>query len=114
MKRLIVFLACSSAFAFTGGAIAQSPGKANILHCGCVTNAEGTLAMAYISANVSSKARGHLQHVAGSLDSCFNGVDTFVDFQRTGGDCLVSGSLPGLPACTTEAVGTICGQAVAQ
>jgi hypothetical protein len=114
MKILIVFLTCLSAFAFTGGAIAQPPGKANILHCGCATNAEGTLALAYISVNVSNKATGHLQHVAGSLDTCFNGVDTFVDFQRTGGDCLVSGSLPGLPACSIEVVGTICGQAVAQ
>ena len=114
MKRLIVFLTCLSAFAFTGGAIAQPPGKANILHCGCATTAEGILTLGYISINVSSKARGHLQHVAGSLDTCFNGVDTSVDFQRTGGDCLVSGSLLGLPLCSIEVVGTICGQAVAQ
>jgi hypothetical protein len=114
MKKLIVFVASLAAFAFAGGALAQSPGKANILHCGCVTDTEGALAMAYVDVNVSNKARGHRQHVAGSLDTCFNGVDTYIDFQRTGADCLVSGSLPGLPACTTEAAGTICGQQVAE
>jgi hypothetical protein len=114
MKKSLVFLACLSAFSFTGGAIAQSPGKANILHCGCVTDAEGVLAMAYVDVNVSNKARGHRQHIAGSLDTCFNGVDTYIDFQRTGADCLVSGSLPGISACTTESAGTICGQLVAE
>lgn len=113
MKRLIVFLACSSALAFTGGAVAQSPEKANILHCGCVSDAAGNLAMVYTSINVSSRAKGHLQHVAGSTGSCDNGV-TFMNFERTGQDCVVSGSLSDLPACTTEAPGAICGQLVAQ
>lgn len=115
MKKLTACFVCLFTFAgLASPAIAAPPGKANILHCGCVVDEEGNLAMAYINANVSNRARGHAKHGAGTIDSCFDGVDTFVDFQRTSGDCQIEGKLPGLPACEAEVDGGICGEQLPQ
>ena len=111
MKRFIVTTASLLAFAIIHTAYAAPPhGKSNILHCGCVVDAEGALMMAYVDVNVSSKAKGHTKHGAGTIDSCFDGVDTYIDFERTTGDCRIGGTpLPGLAACETEEAGQICG-----
>lgn len=115
MKKLTACLVCLLAFAgFATSVMAAPPGKANILHCGCVVDEEGNLAMAYINANVSNRARGHAKHGAGTIDSCFDGVDTFVDFQRTNDDCQVEGNLPGLRACEAEVDGGLCGERLAE
>jgi len=44
-------------------------GKATILHCGCVLDAADQVGMAYVQVSVSSKAKGHLMHIGGSLYS---------------------------------------------
>lgn len=115
MQRLIVSLACLSAFGFAGGAMADPPqGKATILHCGCVLDAADQVGMAYVQVSVSSKAKGHLKHIEGTLDSCVmaDGI-TLVDFERTGADCQLSGSaLSTLAQCVAQTAGAICGQPV--
>jgi hypothetical protein len=117
MKTLATCIAALFAIGLVNPAFAAPPGKANILHCGCVVDEADTLAMAYIDANVSSKAKGHNKHGAGTLDSCFDGVDTFVDFQRTGDDCQIAGTqLGNLAGCVIEEkeAGNLCGIAAPQ
>jgi len=91
MKNLIISIVSLLAFALLNSAFAAPPhGKANIRHCGCVVDeVSGAISMAYVEVNVSSKAKGHYKHGAGTIDSCFDGVDTYIDFVRTGGDCVV-------------------------
>lgn len=117
MKRLILFLTCLSAVAFSGGALADSPGKMHILHCGCAMNPQGKLGMAYVDVNVSVEAKGHYRHAAGTTDSCFNGT-TYIDFQRTNGDCSadVGMNVPGFLSCSAlgVAAGDVCGTQVSQ
>ena len=105
MKTLFISfsLVCLSALAIAGNAMAKPPhGKANILHCGCVAWSDGTIGMAFVPIEVSSKAKGHLNHVAGTTDSCYDGVSAYVDVTRGKPDCQVGGaSLPllGLESC---------------
>ncbi|SRR5581483_9933958 len=116
MKRLIVFLTYLSAVAFSGGAFADPPGKMHILHCGCVQDTKGNSAMAYVDVNVSVQAKGHYRHMPGTTDSCFNGT-TYVDFQRSKGDCSadVAVNIPGFPACAAgDTAGSLCGEQVSQ
>lgn len=115
MKKLTASLACLLAFSVAGPVLAAPPGKANILHCGCVVDDQGNLGMAYINANVSSKAKGHAKHGAGTIDSCFDGVSTFVDFQRDADDCQIDGTpLVGLSPCESQAEGGTCGAQLPQ
>jgi len=103
MKTLFISfsLVCLSALAIAGNAMAQPPhGKARILHCGCVAWSDGTIGMAYVPIEVSSKAKGHAYHKAGTTDSCYDGVSAYVDVTRSAPDCQVSGTqLPGLEQC---------------
>ena len=100
----LISLAFVSAFASMNHALAKPPhGKANILHCGCVAWSDGTIGMAFVPIEVSSKAKGHLNHVAGTTDSCYDGVSTYVDVTRSASDCQVDGTpLPGLEPCTDQ------------
>ena len=100
MKKLIVSVACLSVFGFSGAGMAAPPhGKATILHCGCVV-ADGAATMEYVQISVSSRARGHTHHAIGTLDSCFDGVDAFVELERTGADCNLEGTpIAGLGNC---------------
>jgi hypothetical protein len=115
MKKVIVSLACFSALGFAGAAMAEPPhGKATILHCGCVLDADDNVGMAYVEINVSSRAIGHTKHAIGATDSCVmaDGV-TLVDFVREGEDCQVSGSeLAGLQPCGGQTAGSSCGTQV--
>lgn len=90
------------------------PAKSAILHCGCT---EDGLSMAFKQISVSSKAKGHGNHVAGSFDSCSPDGINYSDFVRTNDDCVVSGPLfGGLDACDEGAgqvVGGLCGAASA-
>jgi hypothetical protein len=118
MKNLFLPLACLTVFALAGGVMAAPPGKATIRHCGCVLDSADQVGMAYVQISVSSKAKGHLQHVVESLDSCVmaDGV-TLVDFSRTGPDCQVDGTpLVGLGSCTDLSIdeGQQCGNEVVQ
>jgi len=120
MKTFIVSisLACVSALGIAGNAMAKPPhGKANILHCGCVAWSDGTVGMAYVPIEVSTKAKGHLNHVAGTTDSCYDGVSAYVDVTRGAADCQVADGAPlleGLTACAGEIEYTSCEQVVAE
>jgi hypothetical protein len=100
MVMSLVFVGVSSP------ALAKAP-KATILHCGCNEAGDG---MQYWEIEVSRNSGGHRNHVVGSVDSCFDGVDTFTDFVRTGDDCKVSGSgVNYLNSCEEETEGDDCG-----
>lgn len=100
MKLLIKCLLAVLTLALSSAALAAPPAKIEILHCGCVIDADGIPGMAFIAASVSSKARGHAKHGVGTVDSCYDGV-TFIDFERTANDCY-KGDIPfaGLDPCT--------------
>ena len=92
----IVVMASSMGWMATAAmAVPNGPAdKATIMHCGC--NAAGN-GMQYTEIAVNSKSRGHDAHVAGSIDSCFDGVETYTDVIRTGNDCQLSGPPLGDP-----------------
>ena len=73
---------------FVGGAMAAPKEKSTILHCGCNETGDG---MVYKEITISSRSKGHVNHVVGSVDSCFDGLETYTDVVRTGDDCLVAG-----------------------
>ena len=120
MKRTIIASLVTLAFGAAGTAIAapkgpkSPPQKTAILHCGCADDGSG---MEYRRISVSSKSRGHRNHVPGSIDSCTsNGVDYF-DFVRTKADCHLSGpALVGVTEACVEAdddvEGASCGVAL--
>ena len=117
MKRLVLSLACLSALGFAGSATAEPPhGKSTIRHCGCVLDVDDNVGMAYVEISVSSKAKGHGKHAAGTIDSCVDANGGLVDIRRTGSDCYVSGAPLGeLVACTdTQAINSSCGEVVEQ
>ena len=88
MKKLVLTLAIS-AMASTAFAAAD---KTSILHCGV---GYGDDSMTYVEISVSKKAKGHYRHIAGSIDSVDTGLldendePIFVDYVRTGSDCVV-------------------------
>jgi len=120
MKKLLttISVVCLGMFLFTGTASAVPPhGKSTILHCGC--NDDGT-ALIYKEISVSSKARGHLNHLAQSATSCGTGVfedevEITKDFVRAGDDCQVGGKSIGdaMEMCvdfdTVPDAGDVCG-----
>lgn len=90
----------------------NKPTKVTILHCGCAD--EGDL-MQYVEIQISSKSKGHFHHVAGSISSCFDGVDTYRDFVRSGSDCQVddgTGSLDAWEPCGERTALQECGTEV--
>ena len=111
MKNLTILLVVLVAFVFAGAAMAEKKPKSTVLHCGCSWDGFDA-GMEYGEINISSKSRGHDGHVFGSMDSCFDGVDTsgeedvdiFTDFVRTASDCQLDGPGLGDPidACTTQ------------
>lgn len=64
------------------------PAMVTLLHCGCADDGNR---MEYVEIRVTSKSRGHLNHQAGTIDSCSDGTDTFRDFVRSGSDCQLDG-----------------------
>ena len=119
MKTLIVSVAFLSGLGLVSGALGAPPqGKATILHCGCVLLSTGA-DMQYVEITVASNAKGHLNHIAGSIDSCSNGDNTFTDFVRTGSDCKFSPAPPNSPLdalslCGSVLPGAECGTPVVQ
>ena len=97
------------------GAPGGPHGKAGVMHCGCNVAGDG---MEYKEISISSKSRGHDAHVAGSIDSCFDGLETYTEVIRTGSDCQLSGPALGDPidACgdIAPALGEDCGALVTQ
>jgi hypothetical protein len=111
MKNLAFLVIAIVSVLFAGSALAEKKPKSTILHCGCTWDGVDAF-MQYGAINISSKSRGHDAHAFGSMDSCFDGVDTsgeedvdiFTDFVRTAADCQLDGPPLGDPidACTTQ------------
>ena len=113
MKKLtLIFLSLALA-GFTGYAMAEKPAdkpggkpeKVTLLHCGCDWDGLAP-SMVYKEITVSSKSKGHFNHVVGSIDSCYAGQveidvdlyeDVYVDFVRNGDDCQLAGPPLGDP-----------------
>ena len=68
--------------------MAAPKAKSTILHCGCNLAGDG---MVWSEISISSNSRGHDNHVFGTIDSCFDGVETYTDVVRMVDDCLVDG-----------------------
>ena len=97
MKNLTVLtpiIVLASALGW-GSAVAAPAGKAAVMHCGCNLAGDG---MAYSEISISSKSKGHDAHSVGTVDSCFNGTDTYTDVVRAGNDCQLSGPPLGDPS----------------
>jgi hypothetical protein len=94
--------------------LAEPPhGKAAILHCGCVLDADDNVGMAYVEISVSSKAKGHTKHAIGATESCVTADGGLADFVREGEDCQLGGSeLVGLQQCGGQTAGGSCGSQV--
>jgi hypothetical protein len=116
MKRLIVSMACLSVFGFIGTALAEPPPKSTFNHCGCVVDeVDGSATMQYVQITTSSKAIGHQNHVAGSLDTCLDAAEEPVEFVRTGADCSDTGGPPLADDAicgADQAVGVTCGEEI--
>ena len=85
------------------------PTKTTILHCGCSDSGD---ALVYEEISVSSRSRGHSNHLIGSVESCDvldedGNVTATADYSRIGPDCLVDadGELEGLGSCDDVIVG---------
>jgi hypothetical protein len=99
----LISVAIVSALASINHALAKPPGEANILHCGCVAWSDGTIGMAFVPIEVSTKGKVHLNHLAGTTDSCYDGISAYVDVTRKDPDCQVDGiRLPGMEVCKPE------------
>ena len=102
MKKLTALTSIIALVSAMGGAsiaVAAPNGhgpaeKATVLHCGC--NLAGT-DMVYTEISINSKSRGHDAHVATTIDSCFDGADTYTDVVRIGDDCQLTGPPLGDP-----------------
>jgi len=119
MKKLVLTMALSAiaSTAFAGG------GKTSILHCGL--DEEGDV-MRYVAISVSKRAKGHMNHVAGSTDSVDTGeIDEsgeaiYVDYARTNSDCVLEGEgglANAVNLCSPDSgqvEGLECGQMVAE
>jgi len=80
----------------------SKPTKVTLLHCGCSDDGGPML---YVEINISSKSKGHLNHEAGSMASCSDGADSYIDFVRNGSDCQVdngSDLMEGLEFCSGD------------
>jgi len=107
MKKLSIVLLSLILIGMAGSVWAAKPIKSLVLHCGCVWDDIGEVAsMEYKEITISSKSKGHDAHVAGSIDSCYNGQvevetdvweDDYADFVRSGADCQLDGPELGDP-----------------
>ena len=91
---------------------AKKPTKVTILHCGC---ADDFGPMKYVEIQVSSRSKGHLRHIPGSIASCSDVADTYIDFIRNGSDCQVddgSEAWGSMESCEDRIAGDECGIAV--
>lgn len=90
---------------------AGPPSFVTLLHCGCDAEAE---AMEFVEITVTSRSRGHLNHIVGSIDSCApEDSDIHLDFVRTMADCQIDGEQllgDSIAECTDQSAGQACGE----
>lgn len=103
MKKLSLILISLLLFAFAGSTLAAKDAK-TIRHCGCVFDSIEGVSMVFHDVLVSGNSQGHQNHLAGSEDLCFAGLDineepTFELWARDADDCMIDGTNAGLIAC---------------
>ena len=113
MNKVFTALAITALTLSSTSALAGK-NKTSILHCGCKESGD---AMVYKKIRVSSKSRGHRNHIATSTDACLTGYDSegseiYTDFVRAGDDCTLDGDLAGLTACDGAEEGAVCGMEI--
>jgi hypothetical protein len=113
MRHVIISLLFILTLCVSGAAMAASKEKSLVLHCGCT---EAGDAMQYTEIRISARSKGHDAHLTGSVDACFDGVETYTDFVRSGDDCQISGPALGEPIalCGSQLEGDACGTEVVQ
>ena len=106
MKKLSLILISLLLFAFAGSTLAAKDAK-TILHCGCVFDEFGVVGvgMVYHEIDVAGNSKGHIGHLVGTFDDCFDGTFTedtpnTVPFIRSGEDCELSDSDDDIGQCT--------------
>lgn len=107
MKKLSLILICLAVFSFTGTAFAGGH-KTSVAHCGCTADGFG-LEWVYLS--VSQKSKGHQQHDAGDMETCFDGETLIDTYQREFDDCILfeDALLSGVSDCDGDPLeGGIC------
>lgn len=87
----------SATTAFAGGP------KTSLAHCGCNANGDD---LEWQIINVSSKSKGHQQHLAGDMETCVVTDDAGIivmetNFERGESDCIISGTLENVGNCPT-------------
>lgn len=115
MSKIITALAITALTLSAKTAFAGKQ-KTSILHCGCTESGDG---MVYKAISVSSKSKGHKNHIATLTDSCLTGYEAdgseiYTDFVRAGDDCTLEGTLTGLFACVDAMNGDTCGMEIIQ
>jgi hypothetical protein len=98
---LLIVLFVSAGFA---GSVLAGKNAKTIRHCGCVYDSLTGVDMIFHDITVAGKSQGHRNHVAGSDDACFAGLDdngeaTYELWVRDADDCMVTGSNTNLDAC---------------
>jgi hypothetical protein len=113
MRHVIISLLFVLSLCVSGAVMAAPKEKSLVLHCGCT---EAGDAMQYTEILISANSKGHDEHLIGSVDACFDGVETYTDFVRSGDDCQISGPGLGDPIalCGEQLAGDACGTEVVQ
>ena len=118
MKSISVVFITLLLIGFAGPTLAAKNAK-QIRHCGCVYDSIEGVDMIFHDILVADKSQGHRNHLAGSEDLCFAGLDyeeepTYELWERTADDCMISGTNEGLSSCgdTPPEEFSNCGSAV--
>jgi len=99
---LSLALPAMASTALAGGGPPPPPaGKADILHCGCATNDWGYAQLNWNVLQVSLKTKGHQQHKAGDVETCYDDWGNPHWYTRGGDDCQLAGAaqVAGLSQC---------------
>jgi hypothetical protein len=99
MKKIVIILGAVALVGMSVTATAAPPPKQTIMHCGCTVDGLGLEMRTII---VSSKGKGHRNHLIGSETTCYLNdieVDTYT---RTQSDCTLNPTddWAGLIACS--------------
>jgi hypothetical protein len=102
MKKIVIILGAVALVGMSVTATAAPPPKQTIMHCGCTDSGNGLEMRSII---VSSKGKGHRNHLIGSETTCYHPVETELEvgtYTRSQSDCTVTpaGLWAGLNACT--------------
>jgi hypothetical protein len=101
MKKLSIVLISIFLLVLAGPTLADKPDPKLIRHCGCVYDSIEGVDMIFHDVVVAGNSQGHRNHLAGTQDACFAGMDgdvaTYELWERDLRDCMLSGTNQNLP-----------------